>query len=294
MPFPHYLSAFGALLLALILPACQQNQSWLVSNSPSQARVTMKLMHHLPFVPVRINGQRQEFLLDTGASDCVVTPEMVRRMGLPLVGAGARVKTASGDSLDLAMTEIPELEFGGMVFRKVPAIVHDCATPRQFFPNLQGVLGFSLFQPFLLTMDYPRSEVRVSSHQPLARNNHSVVPMQLHVGVPQVPVSVGPVRTYADIDTGSNGGLEMRLSSLAGRADRKLQEVGTSYSISTAYKSFGTQLHSPLYIGRVEIDSPFVELTQGDQRIGGAVLHDFTVTFDYRSRLIALERPYSP
>lgn len=283
---------FACLAVCWLLSACQSTPTWLAADSPDHARVWMKVRQNLPFVKVRVNGREQEMLLDTGASECVVTPETVRRLGLQLTHKGVEVRTSAGDSVNLPMTKIPRLEFGGMIYENVDALVHDCARPKQFFPNLEGVLGYSLFIQQQLTLDYPNREIVVSANRPLPRNHPDVVPMRLHVGVPQIPVSVGPTRNYVDVDSGSNGGLELNLSSLAGRILERPRQTGTSYSISTAYKSYSTRVAGSLYIGRVELESPAVELTTGDQRVGGAVLQNMVITLDYSSGQAAVARMF--
>jgi clan AA aspartic protease (TIGR02281 family) len=277
-----------ALLCLWLLPACQSTPSWLAENSPTTTRVAFNLRGNLPFVPVTINGSRHEFLFDTGASDCVVTPQMARRLGLRVSSQKVEVRTASGDTVGLRTTVIPRLEFGGMVFENASALVHDLEAPRRFLPQMEGVVGFGLLRPFRLTLDYPNRQLAVGPGRALRRGDPSVAPLRVRMGVPQAPLVAGQMVTYADVDTGSNGGLEMRLSSLGGESHGPLRQAGLSYSISKVYRSYTTQLGGPVAVGSLRLENPKIEVTESDQRIGGAVLRDMVVTFDEPSQLMAL------
>jgi hypothetical protein len=171
--------------------------------------------------------------------------------------------------------------------------VHDCAKPRVFFPNMEGVIGYGLFRSLLLTLDYPAEKMLVNQWHPLPKGHPQVVPMRMHVGVPQVPVTVGGSKTFADVDSGSNGGLEMQKSSLDGRLAGPPRPSGISVSIGEDYRSFSGRVNGSVFIGRVELESPIVEITRGDQRIGGEILQNLVLTFDYRSGLAAVSIPGS-
>ncbi len=260
------------------------------SHPVGTANLAMRVKTNLPFVTVHIAGRPLEFLVDTGASDSVITPETVAQLGLRTDAGTTPVRTSTGSVLRMPSAELPALSIGGLSFRKIPVLVHDCAIPRQVFPNLQGVLGMSLFHESLLTFDYPRRRLLISPRRALPLGHPLVFPMRLHLGIPQIPVTVGRAarRTWVDLDTGSNGTIELRDSALLGQLNGPILVGSVSLGLDGGYASLTSRLDGPLSIGQATIVNPMVEITKGDQRVGGEILGHFVVTVDFRSKLVAV------
>ncbi|MBO6554941.1 MAG: TIGR02281 family clan AA aspartic protease [Pseudomonadales bacterium] len=81
-----------------------------------------------------INGERVEFLLDTGATDVVVPEQIAQRLGLPY-GQRGRAMTANG-AVTIYNTRIDALTIGDIELRDVNASIN---------PSMQGaiLLGMS-------------------------------------------------------------------------------------------------------------------------------------------------------
>ncbi len=271
-----------AALLALSALGCATSRPSLPTNS---TRVPMRLFGNLPFVKVEIAGRQHEFLLDTGASDCVVTPDLARSLGLPISREKVMVKSAAGDHVPIPLTVLPAMRIGASEFRNVACFVHDCSNIRQTFSNLEGVVGFNIFSKALLTLDYPRREVVISPWVPLQRGEPDSVEMRMGSGVPQIPVRSARRAMFVDVDSGSTGGMEIDPYRLGVGTTAAPQPGGLSTSISKTYRTGMARVAGPLFIGRVELDSPIVEVTRGEPRIGGEILQNLILTFDQPSRL---------
>lgn len=73
-----------------------------------------------------VNGAPVTFLVDTGASDVVLTPEAARRVGIDPEGLDySRVAQTANGLARLAPVRLERLEFGGIEARDVPASVSE-------------------------------------------------------------------------------------------------------------------------------------------------------------------------
>lgn len=69
-----------------------------------------------------INGVEAEFLLDTGATDVVISQDLARRAGLE-AGARQRARTANG-VIEVRATRVERLSLGGIELRGVSASIN--------------------------------------------------------------------------------------------------------------------------------------------------------------------------
>jgi len=83
------------------------------------------------------NGEKIDFLVDTGASSVVLTERQAKKLGLKR-GLAVRVRTANG-TVNSYTTEIHRLQIGGIVLRNVPAHIN---------PHMKGeaLLGMTALQ----------------------------------------------------------------------------------------------------------------------------------------------------
>jgi aspartyl protease family protein len=102
---------------------------------------------------VVVNGTRTaRFLVDTGASICVIGPDLARELGIE-PGPGARtiqLQTLSGRTSG-ALVTIPSLRVGDVEGHDVPAVVHDTG------PLMDGILGNTFLGRFAVTVDPARN-----------------------------------------------------------------------------------------------------------------------------------------
>jgi Aspartyl protease len=252
---------------------------------PAGVRVGMRVESNLPFVKVQIAGKTYDFLLDTGASDCVISPEMARALNLPVSTQKAMVRSAAGDHVPIPMTLLPQLLIGNAEFRNVPTFVYDFSKIRGNFTNMSGVVGIGIFRDASLTVDYGRNTIQIQPGPTLRATDHGVVAMRSVSGVPKVPLKGGPKELFIDVDTGSTGGLEINPSKFGLATEAPPRPGGLSTSIGSTYRTGMARVAESLWLGGVELSSPIVEVTQGDFRVGGEVLTNTILTLDQPSQL---------
>ena len=69
----------------------------------------------------------------------------------------------------------------------------------------QGVLGFTLFEDYLLTLDFPGRRIMLTSGRISVDSGGSVLPFRMPDGVPIVPLKIGEQQLEAQIDSGGTG-----------------------------------------------------------------------------------------
>jgi len=87
------------------------------------------------------------FLLDTGASFCVLAPSTARALDLAMSGEQVQVQTANG-TVRAPAVRLRTLDVGGNRARDVRAVVHN-ALP----PPLAGIIGLSFLNNFSYAID---------------------------------------------------------------------------------------------------------------------------------------------
>lgn len=250
-----------------------------------ETTVPLQVEGNLPFVTVVIDGKPAEFLLDTGASDCVISPEMSQRLGLYVSQRKALVKSAAGDRVPIPMALLPAMQIGKAEFHHVPVFVYDLQKIRGHFPRLEGVVGFSIFRDATLTLNYPDKSLTITPGSTLRSRDPACIPMHSLTGVPRVPLRGGSKTVQLDVDSGSTGGIEVDPARLGLPTDAPTQPGGLSASIGRSYRTGLARIVGTLFLGAVEMADPIVEVTNGDFRVGGEVLQNTILTLDQPSQL---------
>lgn len=101
-------------------------------------------------VPVRVEGQDFEFLLDTGAAYTAVSKDMVALLDLPVDPQQmVAIAPAHGRVFPAPLVTIGELQIGGFRLTALTAVVLD-------FPSIlkiDGILGMNILRQFRMTLE---------------------------------------------------------------------------------------------------------------------------------------------
>lgn len=104
------------------------------------------------FVRGQVNGQGETlFLVDTGATYCVLTKAAADRHGLAAGPVLTMVKltTASG-TIEVPLIQVDLIQIGGAEARSVEAVIHDMP---EFPSAVAGLLGLSFLNQFKVEID---------------------------------------------------------------------------------------------------------------------------------------------
>ena len=118
---------------------------------PSASRIRGRLTHGgVLLVPVRVQGQDFEFLVDTGAAYTALSRDVVALLGIPVdLHRTMAIAPAQGRTFRVPLITIPEFHIGGFQLGDVMAIVLD------FPPELKidGVVGMNVLRQFRMTIE---------------------------------------------------------------------------------------------------------------------------------------------
>ena len=95
------------------------------------------------------------FLIDTGASICVVAPGTARRLNAPPSGEEVELHTANG-TVRAPIIRVRTFDVGGNRARDVPAVIHPAVGP-----PLDGILGLSYLNNFSYSIDPKRRVLKL-------------------------------------------------------------------------------------------------------------------------------------
>jgi clan AA aspartic protease (TIGR02281 family) len=129
------------------------------SATPNETAVTLQRVGGNWFAQVRLNDSRTaRFLVDTGASTCVISPGLASALDIRPDRRAAPVPLQTISGLTVGrVVKIPSLRVGDMETQDVVAVVHPVD------PSMDGILGNTFLSQFTVTLDPERGLLRLSS-----------------------------------------------------------------------------------------------------------------------------------
>ena len=277
-------------------------------EGPKKTRIRFVSTDPLPIVGVRVNdGAEVNFLIDTGAPEVILDPELAKDLGVTEFG-WVSGRFAGDQRAQVIQAVVESIAIGEMRVRHIP--VHLLST-RRFSglfggTRIDGILGTRFFYQFISTIDYPNGELTLrlaslsASDDPDPDAAALSVPLLLagdHYLLARGFVNGYPMLLF--VDTGIAGlGFAAPTSSLddagiAVQPGQRIAAVGgggalsaTAFSVGTLALGHAVGQNVP---GAAGIFPPSLEHKFGF-RIGGLISHAFfrpyALTFDFtRMRL---------
>jgi len=118
---------------------------------PSASRIKGRLAHGgLLLIPVMVQGQDFEFLIDTGAAYTALSKELMALLGVRINPSQTMlIAPAQGSAFRAPLLTIADLRIGGFRLPNVTAIVLE-------FPpilKIDGILGMNVLRQFRMTIE---------------------------------------------------------------------------------------------------------------------------------------------
>ena len=238
------------------------------------------------------------FIVDTGSSVTLVTPELVKRFGgRKLANQPAmRVRGANGQVKLLDPVILKRLQLGSARFEGVQALTHDLDDlSNHLGVRIDGVLGFPLFRDTLLTLDYLHSEITITPYGVPIALPGVTIPFNNEQNTPLIPIQLGAESLIALVDSGSDAALSLNTVGLHPTFQFGPKPGVLMASLAGDRLSMIGRLAEPLTIGAYVVENPIVNVTDELSSIGSGLLRSFTVTFDQKRNQVTLFRPtYDP
>jgi len=140
-----------------------------VQGSSSLTRWAMKLSPGTFLVDVEINGRKASLVVDTGAAQTFISPEIAVAAQISLTSSRLTVQHGWRE-IPIYMGRLRELGLGDLRVQNLPVVVggNQLVIKLLGLPvwNLDGILGMEPLQRFVLTLDYERGIVVLHRESP--------------------------------------------------------------------------------------------------------------------------------
>lgn len=240
-----------------------------------------------PYVMVMVNGKGPfRFVIDTGTgADAFVSPELADELGLPAAGQ-VQVNDPSGQGgSKVPLVMIQSLRVAGVEFTGIKAARHNLLEEAG---QVQGLLGFTLFRDYLLTLDFPNRQVTLASGRLSPDGESNVFAFRMPYGVPISTLHIDGKPVEAQLDSGG-GGLTLPVS-VAARLRYEIEPVvfASAESLSTRFEMKAARLASDVQLGAYTFAHSFVEIHPAFPLVnfGSPPMQNFAITFDQQSLLV--------
>lgn len=247
------------------------------------------------------DGKTYRFIIDTGSTATLVTPELAKKLAIKERRSATRrkvqVRSANGGEIELEAVTLRQLSLGDALFERVPALIFDFTDlTGHLGMQIDGIIGFPVFRDTLLTLDYPGQNLSIASYPlnnlPPAKQSPrlSTVAFNNEQGTPLIPIQMGNESFIVLVDSGSDGSLSLNPVGLHPRFAHG-PRVGTLVSsLQGDRRQLTGRLNQDVLIGAHTIQQPVVDLTDQLSSIGGEFLRHFTLTFDQRRNQVTFIR----
>ncbi|MCA1591327.1 MAG: aspartyl protease family protein [Acidobacteria bacterium] len=272
--------------------------------------ISFDLTNNRPIVTVRINNSKEplRFVVDTGAGMTVISTNAAERLGLSPVARGGMARAIGGGGrFEIVYGFIQSLHIGDAHVERVPVYI------RPFFnaqEPVDGYVGLSILSKFLSSVDYGACTLQllrddaIPAYNPVAPPPGIEIPIRVtSSGFWSGEIKIEGIEKPVNfiIDTGAS--ISVISEALAAREDmgRFAQKSRIQiYGAAGLTENVQTLMLPAMFLGshtRKNVPAAVLDLgsineTAGFEQtgiVGGNVLRNFRVTFDFAHGVVRLE-----
>ena len=277
-----------SFLLALLLLGGLLSAAYAQAPPPLPLSIPFDFENNQVYLRVGINGHQPGwFVLDSGASGCVVDAATAKRLGLATHGEKRGTGAGKG-TVEITFTDNVTYDLAGLHLTVPQSYVIDLSgQPAIVGRDIAGILGYDFFARYVVAIDYDAAVLTLSdpAHYSYSGKGTAVaftlVKKTPHITI-HATVAGGPgVDREVLVDSGSEDALD---DDILASAPQRLETVG-GVGLGEEFRTTLARAQK-LQIGPYTLERPF-GATGGVPLVGTEILRRFHVVFDYaRSRLI--------
>ena len=237
-----------------------------------------------PVLEVMINGEGPfKFVLDTGASQSMISFDLAKKLKLPESGTSAVTAPNSGRVIQSPRFMIRELKVGDVKFFRLNAVsIMDGDWLRSI--SADGILSAQDFTGFLVTLDYRQRRLVLEPGRLPEADKLTVFDYLKRNLIPGLMLDVDGKETFFHLDTGSPLYIALP-SSMLESADylQPPRMIGQAETVTGTFLIYWGQLAGDIKFGKYTIERPGVQI-MGQMpygNLGYRFFRDYLVTFDY-------------
>jgi len=259
-------------------------------------QVPMDLATGRPIVALAVNGRGSyRFIVDTGAGGSVIDACLARELELPVVGRDSLGDPTNPAAIQADRVRTDSVVLGGVKLGGVTMAAFDIR--KMMGPSYGGVLGLPDLAEFLVTLDYPHGQIRLTRGE-LTPGDTTAVDYQSPDGIISLPIQVNGIPFSAHLDSGNPGAFMLPRTRASGLAFKSPPtEIGQAGTVSNISSIWLAQLDGEIRVAGVSYRDPEVHLSDLLDRwanIGFDALRELSVTIDQRNHRLRLERTGTP
>ena len=292
----------ASLVVATLPPALPA--AWAVdvkdrpSATPPVVDVPIDISRRLPVTEVMVNGQGPfKFVVDTGAGGTVVTSRLAKKLSLPVKGQAFAGAPTGQPPVPVDLVDLEAITIGEVEFQNVMGVAMDLSSVFVDGDVPDGILGFRLFEDYLMILDLPGRRLRLDRGKLPSADEVGIVSYTLSHGmIPAIPLRVADLTFEAHLDTGNRGAITMPSSNIDKLSlESKPVKVRDGRAVNNTFEITGSRLRGTAAFGDHVIENPDIHFTDvmPTANIGFEALKPFVMTIDQKNRRIRFQRRHA-
>jgi len=228
--------------------------------------------------PETEEGRTLWLIYDTGASVTHIDPDSI-----------ARVANMDASSLD--RINVTNASMGELAINRLPARISELDhLSVGLGREIDGILGYTVFRDFLMTLDYENGAIRLESGELPRPDNRTIFNINGRDVRPWIRLDLPGRDRRILIDSGA-AVTPLALNRL-GRypLTDEARPIGASIRFAHIEYREGGRLDGDVGLGEFVFESPLVEEVPGTELLGGMMMRHFNWTFDQRNERVRIER----
>lgn len=273
-----------------------------IDGGVTTATVPFRLLNNHVYVQAMVNGRGPyTFIVDTGGHN-LLSPRVVREVGLKPVGAATTSGAGEGTETS-GFAQVDEIAIGPVRMRDQMGFTTEIYKPAIEGIPVDGMIGFELFRRLAVTIDYGQQTITFTDFahfDPQGRG--APVPFVFYDHLPLVQGKIDDLPARFDIDTGSRVEVDITSPFVARKNLRARFAKGvsavTGWGVGGPSRSYVVRMPS-LTLGSVKVDNPTAGLSEArggsisdpnyEGNIGSGFLKRFVTSFDYSKQIMYLK-----
>jgi hypothetical protein len=252
-----------------------------------------------PAVHVFVNGRGPYlFLVDTGASGLArIDASVAKELALPDRGNESASGATRGAPVAIRRVAVASLRVGDREYRNLEPLSRSYNVPGEYVPDIGGILALNLFEGQLLTIDFPRNEIRVEEGALPPADGRTILDYEEKGGLVHLPIAIQGLKLTALVDTGTDRAIDLPTSVVRQlRLADFPRGAGKAAGVTGEVAIAETRIAGDLLIGEHGVERPEATFSEAFQFpiLGSVFLHDFALTIDQKNKRIRLVRASGP
>jgi hypothetical protein len=273
-----------------------------IDGGATTATVPFRLLNNHIYVEAMVNGKGPyTFIVDTGGHN-LLSPRVVREVGLKPVGAATTSGAGEGTETS-GFAQVDEIAIGPVKMRDQMGFTTEIYKPAIEGIPVDGMVGFELFARLAVVIDYGKQTMTMTEFAHFdPKGLGTPVPFVFYDHLPSVKGKIDDLPARFDIDTGSRVEVDVTSPFVAQKNLRARFAKGvsavTGWGVGGPSRSYVVRMPS-LTLGAVRVDGPTAGLSEAkggsisdpnyEGNIGSGFLKRFVTSFDYSKQIMYLK-----